>query len=118
MKKLSALVAIIAAGQLAGSALGATAQDGAAADGAIVVDPSGDGTVTTITEAVAMAADGDTILVKPGTYIEALVIDKDITLRGDGADWSEVVIQVPPDAPLLPEELAGRCLMGCSFCCD
>lgn len=84
-----------------------------AADGAIIVDPSGNGDFTSIGEAVAAAVDGDTILVRPGTYGEALVIDKDITLRGDGADRSEVVVEVPADAPLLPEELAGRCLMGC-----
>ena len=102
------LLALMVAGAgIAGSRL-------LAADGTIVVDPSGGGTVETITEAVAMAEDGDTIIIKPGTYDEALVLDKDITLRGDGADRSEVTIQVPPDAPLLPEELAGRCLMGCS----
>ncbi len=102
------LLALMVAGAgIAGSRL-------LAADGTIVVDQSGRGTVETITEAVAMAEDGDTILIKPGTYVEALVIDKDITLRGDGADRSEVIIEVPADAPLLPEELAGRCLMGCS----
>jgi len=102
------LLALMVAGAgIAGSRL-------LAADGAIVVDPSGGGTVETITEALAMAADGDTIVIKPGTYIEAVVIDKDVTLRGDGADRSAVVIQVPADAPLLPEDLASRCLMGCS----
>ena len=55
-----------------------------AADGTIVVDQSGNGTTTTITEALAIAEDGDTILVKPGTYAEAVIIDKDVTLSGDG----------------------------------
>jgi hypothetical protein len=64
-----------------------------AADGAIVVDQGGEGTVATITEAVAMADDGDTILVRPGTYVESIIIDKDITIRGDG-DRDEVVVQL------------------------
>ena len=62
-----------------------------AADGTIVVDPDGDGTVTTITAAVERAKDGDTILVRPGVYTEAIVIDKDITLSGDG-DREAIII--------------------------
>lgn len=62
-------------------------------DGTIVVDQSGNGTVTTITEAVAMAADGDTILVQPGTYDESVVIAKNVTIRSEG-DREDVVIDV------------------------
>jgi len=69
------------------------------AAGPIVVDQSGDGTVTTITEAVAMAEDGDIILVKPGMYVEAIVIEKDITLSGDG-DRERIVIEAPVDGPV------------------
>ncbi|RLE21207.1 MAG: hypothetical protein DRJ50_09545, partial [Actinobacteria bacterium] len=69
-----------------------------AADGPIVVDQSGDGTYTTITEAVAMAEDGDEILVRPGTYTEAVVIEKSITIEGDGP-VEEVVITAPPEGP-------------------
>lgn len=58
----------------------------------IVVAQDGSGTVTTITEAVAMAEDGHTILVKPGTYHESIVISQDITLRGDG-DRGAVVLE-------------------------
>ena len=72
------LLALLVAGAgVAGSRL-------LAADGSIVVDQSGDGTTRTITEAVAMAEDGDTVLVKPGTYDESVVLTKDITIRGDG----------------------------------
>jgi nitrous oxidase accessory protein NosD len=85
------LAALVAGAGIAGSRL-------LAADGIIVVDPSGNGTVTTITEAVAMAQDGDEILVKPGTYRESVVIDKDITLRGEDRD--SVVIELPADAPI------------------
>jgi parallel beta-helix repeat protein len=59
---------------------------------AIVVAQDGSGTVTTITEAVAMAHDGDTVLVKPGTYHESIVITEDITLRGDG-DRAAVILE-------------------------
>ncbi len=68
------------------------------ADGPIVVDQSGNGTVETITEAVAMAMDGDEILVKPGTYIESITVDKDITITGDGGP-EEIVVEIPEDGP-------------------
>jgi parallel beta-helix repeat protein len=58
----------------------------------IVVAQDGSGTVTTITEAVAMAGDGHTIIVKPGTYHESIVISEDITLKGDG-DRGAVVLE-------------------------
>lgn len=86
------IILMVAGAGIAGSRL-------LAADGTIVVDQSGNGTTTTITEAVAMAEDGDTILVKPGTYTEAITIDKDITLMGDGEDVSEVVVHIPEDGP-------------------
>jgi parallel beta-helix repeat protein len=80
-----------------------------AADGTIVVDQSGGGDYTTITEAVAVAEDGDTILVRPGTYDESIVLTRDITIRGDG-DRDAIVVElsvetpafVPDDAPDLP----------------
>jgi len=64
-----------------------------AADGTIVVDQNGNGTTTTITAAVEMAEDGDTILIKPGTYDESIVLTKDITIRGDG-DRDAIVVEV------------------------
>jgi len=69
-----------------------------AADGAFVVDANGDGTHTTITDALTEADDGDTIHVRPGTYVEAIVIDKDITLTGDGPR-EDIVIRPPEDGP-------------------
>ncbi len=53
----------------------------------------------TIGSAIAAAEDGDTILVAPGRYDEALTIDKDITLRGSGDEPRDVAIYVPDDAP-------------------
>ena len=63
-----------------------------------MVDQSGNGTVETISEAVAMAVDGDEILVKPGTYAESITVDKDITITGDGAA-DEIVIEIAEDGP-------------------
>ncbi len=40
--------------------------------------------LTSITQALAAAAPGDTIVVAPGEYHEKLVIDKSVTLRGEG----------------------------------
>ena len=62
-----------------------------------VVAGDGSGDFTTITEAVAAAAEGDTVLVKPGTYAEALVIEKDITVQGDGPR-EEIVVTFPAGA--------------------
>ncbi len=84
---LLAMMMIIGAG-VAGAQL-------LAADGPIVVDASGGGDFTTIGAAVDAADDGDEILMKPGTYGEELVIDKDITLRGDGP-VDQVVIEMTP----------------------
>jgi hypothetical protein len=69
-----------------------------AADDPIIVDQSGAGDATTITEAVRMAGDGDTILIRPGTYTEAVVVDKDVEITGDGPRES-IVWTAPPDGP-------------------
>jgi F-box protein 11 len=98
-------IALVAAG-VAGSRL-------LAADAIIVVDQSGSGTTTTITEALAQAEDGDSIVVRPGIYEESIVIDKNVTLDGEG-DSAEIVIRVPEDAPALPEDRAPLCRMGCT----
>jgi nitrous oxidase accessory protein NosD len=52
----------------------------------------GPGGYATIGEAVAMALDGDTVLVRPGTYHESVTITRAITLRGDG-DRDDIVIE-------------------------
>lgn len=69
-----------------------------AADGTIVVDQNGNGTVTTITEAVLMAEDGDAILVKPGTYRESITVSKDITLEGENRD--DVIVEMVEGGPM------------------
>lgn len=82
----------IAVGLLAFSTVGAAAQDGATHS--VAQDASGD--FDTIGSAIEAAADGDTVLIAPGTYVENLVIEKDLTVSGQG-DRSEVVIQPPQD---------------------
>ena len=61
------------------------------------------GEVATIGEAVALARDGDTIVVKPGIYPESVTIDKDITVAGEG-DPSAVVIEPTEDASRAPSD--------------
>jgi nitrous oxidase accessory protein NosD len=69
-----------------------------AADAALIVAQDGSGDFTTISDAVAVAEDGDTVEIRPGTYVEAIAIDKDITLAGDGP-VEEIIIQAPADGP-------------------
>ncbi len=88
------LTLMVAGAGIAGSRL-------LAADDTIVVDRSGGGDFTTITDAVASAEPGDTILVRPGTYTEAITIDKDLTLKGDGLR-EDVVLMAPERAPIQP----------------
>jgi hypothetical protein len=56
----------------------------------VVVNPdaNGNGVATTIQEGIDRVAAGGMVLIKPGTYDEAVVIDKGLTLEaiGDGAD--------------------------------
>lgn len=63
--------------------------------------------VKTITEAIKLASDGDTILVKPGIYKEANIkIDKSISLIGegkptiDGEEKGEIITIGAPDVTL------------------
>jgi len=88
------LGAVIAGAGFAGSRL-------LAADGALVVDQSGGGDFATISEAVAAATDGDTILVRPGRYVETVEIDDAaLTIRGDGERGS-VILEAGSTDPFL-----------------
>lgn len=49
-----------------------------------VVDARKRGDFTTVTAAIRAARPGDQILVRPGVYEGALVVDKALTIRGDG----------------------------------
>src|SRR3989442_4385123 len=73
----------------------------------IVVNPNANGAAiaATIKEAIEMVEPGGLVQVKPGTYAEALVIDKGLTLEGIG-DGSGPVIIAPPGAPTTAVEVA------------
>lgn len=59
----------------------------------LVVAMDGSGDFTTIAEAVDAADAGTTILVRSGEYVETVIVDKDVTLRGD--DRASVVVRAP-----------------------
>ncbi len=50
----------------------------------IVVAADGSGDFRTIREALSVASEGDEIVVMPGRYAESAVIDKSVTVRGEG----------------------------------
>ncbi|HET6521260.1 MAG TPA: right-handed parallel beta-helix repeat-containing protein, partial [Geminicoccaceae bacterium] len=68
-----------------------------------LVDPAGGGDVATIADALARARDGATVLIRPGTYAESLVLDRPLHLRA----------AVPDEAPVIaPAEGGGPCLLA------
>lgn len=81
------LIAAMAAAGIAGRNL-------LAADGTIVVDPQGNGDFTTITEGVDAAEDGDTVLLKVGTYPESVLVTKAITIRGEEPGTATIQVAV------------------------
>ncbi len=66
----------------------------------VLVNPKADdeGTATTIQEGIAMAAEGGKVMVVPGTYNEAIVIDKGLTLEAVGGESGPVVVAPPGTA--------------------
>jgi Right handed beta helix region/Pectinesterase len=89
------LVAILLTGVVVA---GATALEGPGSDGPIIVAQDGSGDFTSIAEAVAAAADGDVIRVRPGTYPGSIAVDKDVTIRGEG-HRGDIFIEIDPDGP-------------------
>jgi len=83
------------------------------------VGAGGLGDYATIAAAVAAATDGDTVLVKPGTYAETVVIDKDIQLLGEGPR-TQVIITAPTGSPLWTRCVTGdeREPVGCALVVD
>ena len=85
------LALALAAAFVAGSRLVAEAET-------IIVAADGSGDVTSLGEGVAMARDGDRILVRPGTYVEVVTITQDLRIEGDGAIES-IVVRATDDGP-------------------
>jgi nitrous oxidase accessory protein NosD len=100
MFSATGLIATLAALALGVSTITEDAFSAPAASGGptIIVAADGSADFTTISEAVAAAADGDTILVRPGTYSESIVIDKDISLTGEGAA-EDIIIRFEAAGP-------------------
>jgi hypothetical protein len=73
----------------------------------VLVNPNvhGNGTAATIQEGIDMVGAGGRVMVKPGTYAEALVINKGLTLEGI-ADGSGPVIIATPGAPTIAVQIA------------
>ena len=66
----------------------------------VLVNPNANdhGTAKTIQEGIDMVGEGGTVLVLPGTYAEAIVIGKGLTLESVGGEGGPVVVE-PPGAP-------------------
>lgn len=67
---------------------------GVASAATVVVDPSGAAGVGTVAEALAIAADGDTLQLAPGDYPPLLIADRVLTIAGSaGARLASVEVQ-------------------------
>jgi hypothetical protein len=66
----------------------------------VLVNPNANdnGTAKTIQEGMDMVAEGGKVLVLPGTYNEALVINKSLTLEGVGGESGPVIVTTPAGA--------------------
>ena len=73
----------------------------------VMVNPNSNdhGTAKTIQEGIDMVASGGKVLVLPGTYNEAVRIDKGVTLESIGGEGGPVVI-APPVTPSTTVEVA------------
>jgi hypothetical protein len=104
--RIAAILVVTMLLAVALAAAGAAGQRLLAANGPIVVAQDGSGAFSTVTEALAAAEDGDEIVVRPGTYPEVVVIDKDITLRGDGPREA-VILEFANDGPRVSTDWSG-----------
>lgn len=57
----------------------------------VVVDHAGFGDVRTITEALGLAGARATIIVRPGTYREAISLSTNVIIRADGPAGSVIL---------------------------
>ena len=79
----------------------------------LVVDPSDAAAFTEIDDAVAVAEDGDRIVVRPGTYRRPVVIDRAVAIRGEG-DVESVLLE-PVGGEALGVAASGATVTGLSI---
>jgi hypothetical protein len=96
--RLAALLAAAILISVLGAGAVVTGASYLAGAGPLIVDPSDPSAFQTITAAVDKAEDGDTILVRPGTYRESITISEDISLQGEGGP-GEVVVESDDTSP-------------------
>lgn len=79
-------------------------------DGArtIVVAMDGSGDHRTLVEAIAASADGDIVLVRPGTYDGGILVEKDIIIRGDG-DRADIIVRATQETLTCPWHASFQC---------
>src|SRR5207302_36510 len=75
----------------------------------VLVNPNANdrGTAKTIQEGIDMVGEGGTVLVLPGTYAEAIVIGKGLTLESVAGEGGPVVVE-PPGAPTTAVAITAR----------
>lgn len=111
-----ALLLVVASGVQAPAASTA-APDAATAERparSIVVAADGSGDTATIGAAVEVATDGDTVLVRPGTYRESITLTRDIALLGNDAD-GPVIWVAPEEGPALRLRDSDAAVSGIRF---
>jgi len=82
----------------------------------IVVGRGAGATCLSLRVALRQAVPGTVIVVLPGLYKEAIVVDKEVTLRGQG-DLAEIVVEAPAGA-CLTVNAAGCAVRGLTFQCQ
>ncbi|MFN8624056.1 MAG: right-handed parallel beta-helix repeat-containing protein [Chloroflexota bacterium] len=101
--RVLATSALLMAGVVTGVGLLAAVMPRTPAPRTIVVSQDGSGDATTIAAGVALAVDGDTVLIQPGTYAEDVTVTSDITIEGNGPREAVVWQAITPadlaDAP-------------------
>lgn len=102
---VAGLLSLVLVGTISFTALADTVAGTATHE--VAADGSGD--FTTIGAAIGAAAEGDTILIGPGRYDEAIVIDKALTLKGIGPREQILLVhpEAAPTASAVPGEPGG-----------
>ncbi|WFN34534.1 right-handed parallel beta-helix repeat-containing protein [Methanogenium sp. S4BF] len=81
----------------------------------IIVDASGAGDFTTIQAAIDAALDGDTIVVRDGSYTENLVIGKVVSLQSENGPEHAGVIAADPTAAVIQVSAGNVTISGFSI---